>query len=1146
MSLASLAKRFLHLSKLLAAAMQKNTSRFVLWPLRPARFIGLISLLVFLCRVPSADAQLNGVSREVWLNINGAAVSDLTNSPAFFADPSVQEVLTNGFEAPVNQYDLYGQRLRAWLTPPTSGDYIFLIASDDASQLFISTDATPLNRRLVASVEVWTPSRSYHVEAGQKSAAVPLTAGTRYYIEALMKEGSGGDNLAVTWQKPGETEPSDNSPPIPDANLAPYVPGPPVFAVNPTNTTAIEGGSVSFLVQLAASQGATYRWVRSGTNISGATSPTLTISPVVMADNGSSFYCSAVNAAGTSNSTAATLTVIADTNRPVLLGAYSLGYSQVLVRFSERISPPTGTNTASYTLNGTNGSVSINSASLDNSQSNVVLSVAPMTDGATYLVAVNNVRDQSVAGNLIAPNSQTNFIATAYVVTDIGGSTPIGALVPAGNGWNIAGGGTDIGSTNDQGQFSYLLYTGDFDVQVRLDSLSLAGAWSEAGMLAREDLSAGARSAGVFATPGINGCYFQFRSATDGTTTGSGSFPPNYPDQWLRLKRVGDVFTAYAGFDGKDWTQLGTATLAMQATIYFGFGVSSHNTSQLATAAFRDFHNVTNTGIAGPLPFEPLGPSSRKTGLVISEIMYHPPPAAITGSLEFVEIYNSDLIAEDLSGYRLSGDIDFPFPSGTILPSGGFVVVARNPAALQTCYGISGVLGPFTNNLSNNSGTVRLRNELDGVLVDVNYDSKNPWPASPDGAGHSLVLRRPSYGESDPRAWAASDVVGGSPGRADSYGNEPLRGVVINEILAHTDPPELDSIELFNPGNQPVNLNGCILTDDSDTNRFVIGNVTVPARGFVYFTETQLGYRLDAAGETLYLKNAAQTRVIDAVRFEEQENGVAIGRYPDGTDDWYRMGSKTFGAANSAPSNSLVVLNEIMYSPLAGDDGLQYVELYNRGPGAVNLGGWELKDGISFTFASNTIVAAGGYIVVANNLSDLLTNYPSLNTNNTVGNFGGNLSHRGERIALTKPVPHHIEDTNGVVIATNTLNIVVDEVTYGDGGRWGQWSDGGGSSLELIDPRADRRRASNWADSDESAKAPWTFIERTGRAQLGMSTTGNGAPNRFEFLLQGPGECLVDDMECRNNAGTNFIANPGFESGAGGWAFQGYAQPIHS
>ena len=107
-------------------------------------------------------------------------------------------------------------------------------------------------------------------------------------------------------------------------------------------------------------------------------------------------------------------------------------------------------------------------------------------------------------------------------------------------------------------------------------------------------------------------------------------------------------------------------------------------------------------------------------------------------------------------------------------------------------------MGPYAKSLSNKSGTVRLRNRQDAILLEVNYDSKAPWPPGPDGSGHSLVLARPSFGEDLPEAWAQSDRFGGSPGKVDGYGWEPGRNVMLNEILAHTDFPEVDYVELYN------------------------------------------------------------------------------------------------------------------------------------------------------------------------------------------------------------------------------------------------------------------------------------------------------------------------------------------------------------
>lgn len=916
----------------------------------------------------------------------------------------------------------------------------------------------------------------------------------------------------------------------------------------PVSLTVNERAPASFTAGATGNPTPTLQWYRNNSAIPGATNATYTLTAAALTDHNASFKLVAANVVSSTNATAtssnATLTVIADTNRPVLLGAQSLGLSQVQVTLSERITLATATNLANYAIAGTNGALAIISATPDGSQSNIVLSVGVMVDGAGYVVTVNNLVDLSAAGNVIAPNSQTNFIGSANALLAVGNPTPAGSQIAVGNGYNLSGGGADLGGVSDQFQFSYQLRSGNFDFKVRLDSLSLADAWSEAGLVARENLTTGARSAGVLATPSISGAYFQSRSTAGGATTLAGSFPVNYPNTWLRLKRAGNVFTGYAGFDGQNWTQLGTVSLALPAGIYLGFAVSSHNTNQLTTAAFRDFGVVSGAGINPPLALEPLGQSSRRTSLVFSEIMYHPAdmPGTIntnaqgfvTNSLEFIELFNSRGEFQDVSGFRLDGNIKYTFPAGTVIPGGGFVVVARYPADVQSVYGLTGVLGPFTNNLPNNNGTVRLISQGGGVLLETEYDSVAPWPVAADGAGHSLVLARPSYGENNPQAWSASDAIGGSPGRLDPVTLDPLRNVVINEFLAHTDDPEVDYIELYNHSSQPVEISGCVLTDDPTTNKFIIPPGTqIPARGFVHYPQNTLNFSLSAEGETIYLKNPARTRVLDAVRFGGQENGVATGRYPDGADQFYRLNAKTPGATNAGVRVSQIVINELMYAPLSLEDDDQYVELYNRGGSSVNLGGWKLDDAIGFTFPSNTVLAADNYLVVARNAAHLRTNYPNLTAGNTLGDFSGKLSGRGERLGLT--MPDTVVSTNDIgVVVTNLIHIAVDEVTYGTGGRWPHWADQGGSSLELIDPHSDHRMPSNWADSDETQKAPWALVSTTGTIDNGTSPA-----DQLQVLLPAAGECLIDNVQVLNGSGVNLIANTNFESGATGWTAEG-------
>jgi hypothetical protein len=152
----------------------------------------------------SASAQLGKgqVLFEYWDGISGTAVSNLTSNSLYPDHPTSSE-WRNAFQGPTDRADNYGARARAYLTPPETGDYTFWIASDDYSQLWLSTDDDPANAQLIANVPGWTNSAVWDKYPEQKSAAIPLMQGQTYYIEALMKEGGGGDNLAVGWAGPG-------------------------------------------------------------------------------------------------------------------------------------------------------------------------------------------------------------------------------------------------------------------------------------------------------------------------------------------------------------------------------------------------------------------------------------------------------------------------------------------------------------------------------------------------------------------------------------------------------------------------------------------------------------------------------------------------------------------------------------------------------------------------------------------------------------------------------------------------------------------------------------------------------------------------------------------------------------------------------
>ncbi len=593
-----------------------------------------------------------------------------------------------------------------------------------------------------------------------------------------------------------------------------------------------------------------------------------------------------------------------------------------------------------------------------------------------------------------------------------------------------------------------------------------------------------------------------------------------YTNQGLRLAfysaATGLLATTELTFDdiGENWVRKAHQAVAPSNAAWVRASIFANGAGGNGALQFDDF-TLEEVAV---LP----GPSSRKTGVIISEIMYH--PAAATQNLEYVELFNTQPAPQDLAGWRLDGNIQYTFAAGATLPALGFLVVAADPAAIQSVYGSTNVIGPWSGELGNAAGEVALYHPNGGRLLRVQYTDRAPWPAAADGAGHALALDRPSYGENAARAWSAGRLRGGSPGVPEPLFASALTNVVINEFLAHTDPPDVDFIELFNIGRETVDVSGCILTDDPATNKYRLPpGTTIGPRGFLVFDTNELPFALSAGGEMIVLKNSNDTFVIDAINFNAQANAVASGRYPDGAPEIAALLPPATPGTNNAPLLiSDIVINEIMYNPISHSNDDEYIELYNRGAGAVDVGNWQFTAGITFTIPAGRSIAAGGYLVVARNAARLIATHTNLSAANTVGDYSGSLANSGERIVLAKP-----DDP----AKPGQDLVLVDEVDYADGGVWGALADGNGSSLELKEPAADNRRAANWAPSDETNRVAWTTNTVTGVLDLGR-LPGGTAIDQVHLLLMRAGECLVDEVEVIPSSGsTNLVINGNFEDG---------------
>jgi hypothetical protein len=203
-----------------------------------------------------------GLLREYWSNINGTTVASLTGNSNYPNNPTSRGTITS-FEGPSAVGDNYGSRIRGYIVPPTTGSYTFWIASDDNSELYLSTSADPLAKTLIASVSDWTNSREWTKNASQQSSARTLTAGQKYYIEVLHKNGTMVDHIAVGWQGPGIT--GDAERPIPGTRLVPYEV---FYKLNAGSTSA----AAPFTVDQFAS-GGTPRTITNTIDMSGVTDP---------------------------------------------------------------------------------------------------------------------------------------------------------------------------------------------------------------------------------------------------------------------------------------------------------------------------------------------------------------------------------------------------------------------------------------------------------------------------------------------------------------------------------------------------------------------------------------------------------------------------------------------------------------------------------------------------------------------------------------------------------------------------------------------------------------------------------------------------------------------------------------------------------
>jgi uncharacterized repeat protein (TIGR03803 family) len=297
--------------------------------------------------------QVAGVQEKLWF---GATRTDVEAGSYDAITPDRQLALTT-FSSPQEQGSYFAQRLSGLFVPPLTTNYTFFITSDDAGDLFLSSDPSPAHKTLIAQEIDWSNPLTWLSNNGgiasrqleQKrsdqwspdggvtvpnAAGIPLVAGNVYYLEAVHQEYAGGDEVDVTFKMVGEPDPPDQTPSRIDASvLAPFplgLDGAYIIVTNPPQSTgAFPNQTVLFTVGATAgyvgdssglSPGLAYQWqtAPSGsaqfTNLPGATAASYTTPLLQTADNGRQIRVQLLAGDASSNTIPVTITVVVDSN----------------------------------------------------------------------------------------------------------------------------------------------------------------------------------------------------------------------------------------------------------------------------------------------------------------------------------------------------------------------------------------------------------------------------------------------------------------------------------------------------------------------------------------------------------------------------------------------------------------------------------------------------------------------------------------------------------------------------------------------------------------------------------------------------------------------------------------------------------------
>jgi len=428
------------------------------------------------------------------------------------------------------------------------------------------------------------------------------------------------------------------------------------------------------------------------------------------------------------------------------------------------------------------------------------------------------------------------------------------------------------------------------------------------------------------------------------------------------------------------------------------------NTLYVPTIAFVQSYSLENHLVDFKLT---AAQSIQTPDLVITEINYNGPESG-TDSTEFIEIYNNDTANVNLNGYSFAEGVSYTFPAIT-LNAGDYIVIAKDSLVMLNFFGVSA--RQWNSGALSNSGEDIILVTANGDTVDVvDYDDSSPWPTSAvDSGGHSMSFCDLTLDNNMGANWSATTDFVGVNTAGDSIWASPGVGCTI------ITPPNGDTIAPFvldafilNSTSLKVVFSEAVGSSAEDVNNYSGLTVSSAVRNSTKDTVT---LTLSAA-----LINGINN-VLTVANVKDTSNNVMLN--PQSFNIIYN------------DVNTKLVITEIMYNDLSSSDSLEYFEIYNNTFNAINIGGFEITEGVHYTFPANTILGSGNYLVIAKDSALVNSVFGITGTHQWES---GGLKNSGEDIEIQ-----------------NTVGDTIAYVDYDDASPWPLKGDGDGPSIEYCD-----------------------------------------------------------------------------------------------